>query len=60
VTDDARDIEITETGIAATEVDDSPAQAEPKRGDLRRVLRNAKFVPVLLVLLTVISGGLAT
>jgi Mce-associated membrane protein len=66
VTDDTRDIKTTETVEAveddpeAPETEDSPAPTKrPPRGR-SRMLRNVKVVPVILVLLLVISGGVAT
>jgi len=78
VTDDARDIEATETAEAVeddpdapetggedsvTEVaakgDDSPKRTERGRRDWSRALRKVKLVPVVLVLLLVVSGGVA-
>ncbi|AKN18581.1 hypothetical protein [Mycobacterium haemophilum] len=40
--------------------DDSPTQTQPSRRDRLRGLRNVKLVPVILVLLTALSAGLAT
>ena len=40
--------------------DDSPKRAKRGRRDWSRVLRNVKVVPVTLILLLLISGGVAT
>jgi Mce-associated membrane protein len=74
VTEDVRDVKTTETAetALAVEIDSaaseatteattaSPAQTKCLRGGLRRVLCNKKLVPVILVLLLLISGGVAT
>jgi Mce-associated membrane protein len=59
VTDDARDVETTETEVPA-KVDDSPKRTKRGRRDWSRTLRNVKVVPVTLILLLLISGGVAT
>jgi Mce-associated membrane protein len=68
VTDDTREIETLETAEAAeidsaaaeTDADDSPARTKRPRRGRSRALRNVKVVPVTLVLLLLISGGVAT
>jgi Mce-associated membrane protein len=59
VTDDARDVETTETEMPA-KVDDSAKRTRRGRRDWSRTLRNVKVVPVTLILLLLISGGVAT
>jgi Mce-associated membrane protein len=59
VTDDASDVEATETEVAA-KVDDSAKRTKRGRRDWSRPLRNVKVVPVTLILLLLISGGVAT
>jgi Mce-associated membrane protein len=59
VTDDARDVETTETEVPA-KVDDSAKRTRRVRRDWSRTLRNVKVVPVTLILLLLISGGVAT
>jgi Mce-associated membrane protein len=67
VTDDAREVETTETAEAEEDAPE-PAEAEvdaPKRvkrgrRNWSRALRNVKVVPTILVLLLLISGGGAT
>ena len=53
MTDDTRDIETTETA-EAVEQTKCPPRGRP------RMLRSVKIVPVILVLLLLISGGVAT
>ena len=54
----------TEVDDSVTEVpaedDDSPKRTEPGRPSWSRALRTVKVVPVILVLLLLISGGVAT
>lgn len=59
MTDDARDVETTETEMPA-KVDDSAKRTRRGRRDWSRTLRNVKVVPVTLILLLLISGGVAT
>jgi Mce-associated membrane protein len=59
VTDDTRDVETTEIGVPA-KVDDSAKRTKRGRRDWSRMLRNVKVVPVTLILLLLISGGVAT
>jgi Mce-associated membrane protein len=59
VTDDTRDVETTEIGVPA-KVDDSAKRTKRGRRDWSRMLRNVKVVPVSLILLLLISGGVAT
>jgi Mce-associated membrane protein len=59
VTDDTRDVETTETEVPA-KVDDSAKRTKRGRRDWPRTLRNVKVVPVTLILLLLISGGVAT
>jgi Mce-associated membrane protein len=59
VTDDASDVEATETEVAA-KVDDSAKRTKRGRRDWSRPLRNVKVVPVTLILLLLISGGVTT
>ena len=67
MTDDTRDVETTETaeavedvpGAAETEVD-APKRTERGRHGWSRALRKVKVVPVILVLLLLTSGGVAT
>ncbi|MFW3114200.1 hypothetical protein MHAE_10583 [Mycobacterium haemophilum DSM 44634] len=66
MTDDVhveKDRATTEVDDSVTESpapDDSPTQTQPSRRDRLRGLRNVKLVPVILVLLTALSAGLAT
>jgi Mce-associated membrane protein len=59
VTDDTRDVETTEADVPA-KVDDSLKRTKRDRRDWSRMLRNVKVVPVTLILLLLISGGVAT
>jgi Mce-associated membrane protein len=59
VTDDTRDVETTETEVPA-KVDDSAKRTKRGRRDWSRMLGNVKVVPVILILLLLISGGVAT
>jgi Mce-associated membrane protein len=59
VTDDTPDVETTETEVPA-KVDDSAKRTRRARRDWSRTLRNVKVVPVTLILLLLISGGVAT
>jgi Mce-associated membrane protein len=65
-TDDTRDSETTKTAEAAegdpeaTEKQDSPAPTKRPRRDKSRMLRNVKLVPVILIVLLLFSGAVAT
>jgi Mce-associated membrane protein len=65
-TDDTRDSETTKTAEAAegdpeaTEKQDSPAPTKRPRRDKSRMLRNVKLVPVILIVLLLVSGAVAT
>jgi Mce-associated membrane protein len=57
---DAAETEVEESVTEAQADDDSPKQTVRRRREWPRMLRNVKLVPVILVLLLLISAGVAT
>jgi Mce-associated membrane protein len=57
---DAAETEVDESVTKAQADDDSPKQTVRRRRERPRMLRNVKLVPVILVLLLLISAGVAT
>jgi Mce-associated membrane protein len=60
VTDETRDVEVTETAAVETALSDDSSKRAKRRHDFSRMLRNVKLVPAVLILLLLISGGAAT